>query len=1011
MTDQQLTELQGPFSRQFRGLDLSNSAKSVGPDKAQVFHNCDVSPDGGVVRRGGTAAVSVLDLGASSTFLATETLRTKADSNYIIYVTSTGVNATLVEDRADLNRPAILGQVSKSLWTQAPSSVCFVATTAPYDRLLLLTPEHPIVQLSFLERTVSATCTAVNGSDQATFAGPALSVNDTTLWNDTTPGNYLVSYNGVVLTTVSKSAGFNLQLQGTPGLFTAGQNYTLVVRQITWQWWAESEYQEGANMMQQVSRSNITEADQNVKVPEALLTDFQPFYKNSQNIGLYAFSSPNLTTNTYTGPIANPSTENQYGFSNGGRYISAAGATLQVAPFFCTFGAKQAGTAVGQVGFVRLRPLRFNGGIGSLPQDLRLFVDNSQFNWASALNQVDSFNTWFTTYTVSDQVFNLRTVNNLNSNFWGVQGPSMNLPASGPLHLTSVFGASYFSGGQNLWYRSSPANLDGTYVRVYGLYKFVDYSKRNFHKLGILYRDRLILVNPETAQDQLAISEVADFTVGGEFYQYFQVTDALGGLVTDPFTINVTNDSREQITAIAGWQSDIFVFTTTNTYSISGGEQFGESSYKVDLVSTYGAFNQNCVVVSNLTVLYMNRFGVFDLLNKPNTDQYGAVERSQSVRTLFNSELATDQFSRVHWMRYNEATNKLYCGLALKTDTNTCSRILSLNMTWDSWSTMSSVKPFQMYPPVTVFRYTLFMALVSGSRYVSTLCADMPFHLDFAIFVTNASYPYSVTLPTPTFSVASDNRGILQMPIPPTPGLSDYSVPNASKVLDAYVRSDGAAASNTVTAKNPMQDFPTTLQLVGGSPTDSHVVVVTQNTTEPYVGYGSVSSNANPAPSNQQVNTVNGFINRPLAAGGLSFVGVNYPSIYASPRFDLDSLGRLKRLRRLHLMFDTTVTEELFYPLYNHCRVLNACFVSLVYNYREYQASAVVELLNQTLQLDGAEYDTPIEVRQQFQKSLSLAGYGCDYQFYITSVGSEAFKLSAYEFEVQPQRDKRYQTR
>ena len=175
--------------------------------------------------------------------------------------------------------------------------------------------------------------------------------------------------------------------------------------------------------------------------------------------------------------------------------------------------------------------------------------------------------------------------------------------------------------------------------------------------MGTIYRDRLILVNPNTAQDQVLVSEIGDTSVPGEFYQFFPITDALQGVVSDPFTLNVTNETRETITACVGWQDNVFVFTNSNTYAIAGGEQFGESSYAVGRVSTYGAFNQNCVVVTNFTVLYMNRFGIFDLMNKPSSDSYGSFERSVAIRRLFNNEIVPSSLDRIHWLKYNESTN------------------------------------------------------------------------------------------------------------------------------------------------------------------------------------------------------------------------------------------------------------------------------------------------------------------------------------------------------------------
>ncbi|UVD33199.1 tail tubular protein [Plectonema phage Pbo-yong3] len=1008
MSQQEQTEIQGPFTRSFGGLNLSNSVGALPVSDSPVFHNCDISEDGAVVRRKGTALVNTYNVNNASGKAWAETIRTKLGSEYFILSNEVGILISLMRDDEVVGMPREVAVVAKSnIWTVPPSSMNFIPVNAPYDRLLILTPEHPIVQLSFLERTLTFTCTTNNGGGVFTLTAP-ISVNDTTLWRDTNASSYIVTdaANNVYPVSV-KNPDFSFRLTGA---FVVGQTYTLTIRQITWQWWAESMYYEGQDMMQNTSRFNVTSIDQNVKVPDRLITDIDPVYKNSQGIGLYAYWSSRFDTNGYLGPTPSPNTEDEYGFSGGGRFTPPSlipGATLQAAPFYITFGTTYGGSPapINQVNILRLRELRFNGGTGAIPNDLQVYNDTQQLTWNNVPYLLDNFHTYSVTYNATDRLIafmNLPGDATRVANYFAILGPTNNLPANAPLHISCLSASAYLAGSRRVWYRNLPTTggvLDGCYVRAYGIGKFVDYSKRSFHAIGTVYRDRLILVNPSTSTDQLLISEIADATVPGEFYQFMQVTDMLLGVTTDPFTLNVTSEGRERITAVTGWQKRLFVFTGSNTYSVEGGEQFGESSYAVNLVSTYGAFNQNCVVVTNLTVLYMNKFGLFDLMNKPNTDSYGAFERSMKIRTLF-TDLSGGTEDNLHWVRYNESNNRLYVGLAVKGDTRTTSRNLMLNVTWDSWSTLSSAAPFQMYPAIQLFKYMLWLTNINAPLTVAMLCTDMPFYMDFASTRTHI-YPFSFAAGQVNIPVVGDSRGIINLPIPTTPGVNDFNVSNSTKTGKVYARNVGAAGAEVASMRNPMRDYANTLDLLGGNVNASQFGMVLTGGVEPYTVYPTVTYNG-VAPNQWTVTGASGLNNRPLPSqNNICMVGMLYPSVYASPVFDLESLGRLKRLKRLHLQMDTTIVAGTKYNLnttFTQVSLINTALVGVVSNYNENVVPAVVQY----------QFDNRYELRQVQELTLPLQGFGCDYQFYVTSVGAEAFKLAAYEFDIQPQRDKRY---
>lgn len=1003
-------EIQGAYTREFGGLDTSQALGGVDPGASPVFHNCDISPDGAVVRRGGSQIISTLDLLDANPSAFTTSVKTRAGSEYLVLVSNQGIIAGLYQDSQVRAVPVLQASVTKFfLWTKPLTSVSFIPLTAPYDKLLILTPEHPIVQVSFLERTLDMTCTAVAGFN-ATFTA-ASSPNDSTLWYDINASSYIVTNAaGTVLPVVSKASGFNITL--TVSGVAVSQVLTLTLRQITWQWWAESQHHEGGDFAQSVSRFNVTDVDQSVKVPARLLTDLPPLYKNSTEFGLSAYQDG--TYGTYT-KLSAPTNENTYTFTNGGRYVLGTAAPI-VAPFFATFGARQTAGGVGQVFFYRIRLLHFNGNKGAAGNDVDIYVNDLPLVYNTNYTLPDSWQTQVDAYTATTRTLTPAANGTIQAKYFAITGLPVSLASNAQVEVTNTATVSYFLGAQRLWYRALPTGggtLDGTYVRAYGISQFVDYSKRSFHTQGTLYRDRLVLLNPSGARDQLLVSEVGDTTVPGEFYTFYQVDDALEGVVTDPFTVNVTNDSRERITALVGWQNNIFVFTNSNSYAISTGEQFGPDSYNVSLVSTYGAFNPNCVLVTNLTVLYMNRYGLFDLLNKQNTSQYGAAERSSKVRSLFNRDLIDSTKDGLHWLHYNESTNKLQVGLALIGDVTTTSRNLLVNLTWESWSTLSSAAPLRMFKPFQLFSYTVWFAEIASARYFTFAAFDMPHYLDFASFIPVQPYPTPFQLPLPIQTITFDSRGIAKLFSPVVPGLTSWSIDNASPSNASYVKTSPLVVTTPGRMRNALLDFPTLAPLLGGANTGGAMVGMVTFNGEPYTLYPVVGASGSAIPISQAVLSVNGLTTQaPLAApGAASMVGALYQSVYASPVFDLDALGRLKRLKRLHLQFDTTITQNVFYPVYSGVSTLNAAFVSLVSNYNEQTSNASVQLVGDALLFDAAQFDVPTEVRGTQLTTLPLEGYGCTYQFYVASVGAEAFKLASYEFDIIPQRNKRYTPR
>jgi len=1012
MPQQQPTEgFSGFFNQQFGGLDLSKSGAGLASGLSPVFHNCEVDSTGAVTRRGGTNVVSTVAPLANGKVWS-GTLKTKRGSEFLISVSSDTLFVELFTTVG--NKLVPLYSWNKPVpWLRSLEEVHFLAVSAPYDRLIIFSANHPPIQVSILERTLPFTCINV-GLQRVTSP---FATTDSPLWYDSGATPYtMVDYNLPIPANYAvnsrSGSGFDYNITGAGMALNEVRNLTII--QVTWQWWAESLYWQGKDFSQTVSRLNVTDLDQNVKIPLDLITDLDPRFVNSPYIGITVATSSNVcVAGAMTTPTNAPATDTTWGHSVGVRYIqAAAGTELNHAPFFVTYGSKLASAAPTSITIVRQRELRFNAGTGVAGNNLHVYVNGVlRSGWLSGCGTTGRDDYVLFKDITSGSIRVRTNASNFTSKSTGISFENYgNVMDYGADIIMTNKETKWVSNGQAIWYKSLTAaggSIDGTYVPVPGLGLFCDYEKGTFPYFGTLYRDRIVLRLPNESSDQLLVSGTGDEVIPGEFYTYYQVTDALEGVTDDPFTINVTTKSREKITALLGWQQSLFVFTGITTYGIQGGEAFGPDGFSIGLVAAYGAFNNRSVAATNLTVLFMNRYGVFDLMAKNNTSDYGSFERSVPIRRYFEQSPASETSDGLAWLTFNDANNKVYIGLPSPTDTLYCSRMLQLNLAWNAWSTISSALPFQASVAVQLFNWTILLCKTDNFRLVFVLQMDAPHYVDFYTRMFGAALPVTVSFPFLRATSTVDSRNIVTVPTPTTPGIVEFKIPNTSKVANTYISNNGLA--NAFRPRNYMMDIPGLRPLLPpGPPSDLGEMVLINsfesspiyfNPTTYVTGTGSITLPIVTAPNGTDYASVTGF-------------GMNYLSVYASPVFNLSMLGRLKRLKRLHLLFDTTAPQGVDYQgigeigFNSYCK--NSALISVVSAYNTGEQVITPELLGYTTSLDSIRLDTPNEAYRRKELSMPLQGYGVDYQFFITSTGVETFKLLSYELDIQPQGVKRY---
>lgn len=984
----------------FTGLSLSSNGGELPPGGSPVFHNCDIASDGDVIRRPGTNLVSVVDQSVPGSAWS-HVVKTKKGTEYLVTVTQLRITIQLI---SAVNGTAFsrIVLVKTGVFSSVLTDVNFVSLPIPYDRLLILTPNHPPVQLSFLERTMKFTCTNA-GTQQLT--APSLST-DSAMWRDTTVnGTFLADFaTNEFFILGTKSPGFLMTVPGLTMALNQVREMTLV--QISWQWWAESIVWNGKDFMQNTVRYSVTAIDQNVKIPADLITDLDPQYLNSPYRGiLLSLGSNFIDFPPLRTPSPTPAAPAEWSHGSGQRYNFAANNPLIHSPFFATFqGIEAVGTQTA-VTFWRTRELRFNANTGVLPSNLSVFVGGVLKTWRTTFlttHPVGDYWLYSDTFTTQRNIANTPADGLTKATFIVPYANGQPISLQAEVTMTNTETRWLGSSARKVLYTDLPLTggiLDGCYVQAFGLGAFADYFRGRFPSFGCLFRDRLVLKTGDESIDQLALSATSDVLSPGNFYSFFQITDALKGTVDDPFSINITAKSREKITALLGWQQSLFVFTSVSTYSVTGGELFGPDSYTTGLVASYGAFNARCVVATNLTVLFLNRFGLFDLLNKNNTTDYGSFERSEPVRPLFLNKVIEPEQDSLPWLCLNDTNNKVYLGLPLAGATAVCKIILSLNLSWNSWSTIASSVPFSATAAVQLLNWTMLIVKNGSSNDIQVLQMDATHNLDYVKDLVSQTLPAVIEYPAQIELVNSSVLKTVPLTTPSPPVLREYA--NLTKVDTTYY----SALSQQFTFLNPrnwMFDVPDLAPFLGPSPEGLESTLVMHTTQELLPLYPRVTS----------ITTRLVTVQRPVSGSGVEYDAVNligtaYPSVFATTTFQAQSMGRLKRLKRLHMLFDnTSVNYSRYYDYPN--RQINSAIVLVRSNYGGDADVVDTQLIGDYLRLDAQNLDITPSASAEEEISIPLEGYGCDYQAYVCSTGGDAFKLKAFEFDVTPQRTKTY---
>lgn len=988
-------------SYNFGGLNTTANRLNTPYTDATVLLNVNTGLDGSLMKRQGS---KMLVNGENNTESATP-LTSVLGYEYMVCVSGNSLqvysrsNDTMLKVRqwTSVFAPRLLNKTITN-WVQLPDT---------YSRVLGLNADYPPVEVYIVEgRYNFTTVTPANSVQIVTskFSGDNSSATTATLTDlvhitrgDGTKTEHVVTY---TYNSGTKTMTLNLP-------FTTAANESIVVDIVgfRWCWWAESIKWQGDRFFDTISRFNVTVNDNNIPIPAPLRSDVtigeeslvQLLSKTSSTVDAYTFA-------------AQPTTADQYNLSDGSVYVPGTNNFINQSLYFITFGATR--TPLPQpsesVKMIRFRELRFLGGVGIQASSLRVTVNDNVIpqSFTGVLSSGLSVN--YHTYSSS---LTINTVGTQQAKYIGFSSSvPMGVGAIDIVTLTNTVNPRI--GGLQVEIEESSFK-SGAYYRCYGIGQFASYSStvNSYPSTGCVYQGRLCLSGVSVDKSRIVLSGTGD---GNERYNFFQITDDLDNLPTDPLDIIISGgDSADYIVGMVEWNNSLFTLTRRSVYRVSGGDQPLTSTRKlVTYISNVGLVNTKCLVRTDTAVYYLSDGGVFNLTPKVEDSEFNAIEKSLKVRGAFIdtdiSKLVTSSC-----MLFNSRTRRLYVTLPNNDDlAGVASKLYVLDTVRDSWTLYETLGNYRTSSLVNV---TDNATKQTGVTALTTL----------GVMLLEASGVYTdrtITHIAGVGQIVSDSV-VVGSAVPAIEGGQRYAIPNGIQVssitdvkdLLVYVSTGILTPAKVEFTKGVDSVYLTdpttssqTVWFVSKSPCNDTVQ------GELYYGTGDVYP---------YTITKNGVVVKPTSEslvfsvaaklvfvqfdivcnpGDVVTVGNHYYSQYVSSMFTQQQLGNFKRTKHAYLYFnngeDATINQNVFIEGYK-TRV--NCNVAMLYDSDDTDATTSADIYGyQDIVWDNAYFDTPESSKRSQQYSLfkePLVGIGYSYRLAVFSYDDARWHLVGYQ--------------
>lgn len=196
---------------------------------------------------------------------------------------------------------------------------------------------------------------------------------------------------------------------------------------------------------------------------------------------------------------------------------------------------------------------------------------------------------------------------------------------------------------------------NGGVVPAYGLGFYADYFLGRFPTVGALHQERLVLSGFLNKPGTVIASAVADTKAKGEYYNYFQITDALENLTEDPFDYVVLDETNSHVNGFVSWQQLLFVFTEDAVFrSLNVNAPLSVSNRTFIIVSNSGLAHTSCTAVADSQIFYLSHRGLYDL-----PIVFEGEYRAQELSVKIQKEFLTNT-SGACSMVYDKIQQRLY---------------------------------------------------------------------------------------------------------------------------------------------------------------------------------------------------------------------------------------------------------------------------------------------------------------------------------------------------------------
>lgn len=666
----------------FGGLNVQSSELNVPLEDSPNLVNIKVDINGNLRKRDGSVYRGSLDNPAGISLVP---YSIKTGEKLIIAKEGKRININMLPKKDTIGEVTQI-DLKSNVWSDSAESIRadWVVTNESTPRVIWVCSINAPIQLQIIEQTVTLT-------GASTF-----DVTDTRFTNVAFGSAFLIHDNTKY--DLSAKSGTDPNFTFTISSGTPTGTGTLIA--FAWQWWAEAMALTGDMTYDSSVRINVTTTtDRNVAIPSNLLRNVVSDGLLLQAVGGVIGRLPmllfqdNLQTATAFGVSSTllPTGASQFSFSYGqntqsnNNYITPGSTHV-------TFGAIGAGDPT-PVHFTRVYGMNFNGSeVSAAGQDLVVYVDDGEWTQNTGVTRgaYDPGNNEY--WLTLDVPFGGPESNPATPAKW-LRAGDCNYPFGFPnFHTMRVVnvGNSGFVGSSaltDLANKTANTYKDAYAIGAYGLQYFANYSGTGGFPTSIaIFQNRLCLSGFPNFPNTVLFSSTSDNKIPGESFTDFQI--ALGdGLADSAFDRTIDAKSDQKIVAVESWQGQLFAFTQDSVVRLWGGDvniDVSPTNCFTSTIARQGAKNPESVVVTDTSVLYLGRNGVYAIVSTDQTGGYTIQNVGLKIRPIIED---TDKFNDSSaWMVWDERNSELYLALADVNQVFVAIRLFVLNVARSAWT-------------------------------------------------------------------------------------------------------------------------------------------------------------------------------------------------------------------------------------------------------------------------------------------------------------------------------------